>query len=49
MEKTLPAPLRSETLKQLATEQLIKTIIELGKGIEQLKSRVVELEQESRK
>lgn len=49
MEKSLPGKLESETLKQLATEQLVEIIIEQAKGIEQLKSRVVELEQEIEK
>lgn len=44
MEKNLPSKLDSETLKQLATEQLVEIIIEQGTAIEQLKTRVIELE-----
>ncbi|MBW4434865.1 MAG: hypothetical protein KME28_24905 [Pelatocladus maniniholoensis HA4357-MV3] len=44
MEKNLPPKLDSETLKQLATEQLVEIIIEQASAIEQLKSRVIELE-----
>jgi transposase len=46
MEKELPPKLNSESLKQLATEQLVEVIIEQAQVIEKLKSRVVELEQE---
>lgn len=49
MPKDLPAKLDSETLKQLATEQLVELIIEQGKTIEKLTSRVRELEQEIEK
>lgn len=44
MEKNLPSKLDSETLKQLARKQLVEIIIEQGTAIEQLKSRVIELE-----
>lgn len=44
MQKDLPPKLDSETLRQLATEQLMEIIIEQASAIEQLKSRVVELE-----
>lgn len=49
MEKTLPPKLESETLKQLATEQLVEMLIEQGKTIEKLTSRVIELEKEIEK
>ena len=42
MEKNLPPKLDSETLKQLATFQLVGIIMEQGKTIEKLTSRVVE-------
>lgn len=44
MEKNLPLKLDRETLRQLATEQLVEIIIEQGSAIEQLKTRVIELE-----
>jgi transposase len=44
MQKDLPPKLDSETLRQLAQEQLVEIIIEQALAIEQLKSRVVELE-----
>ncbi len=44
MQKDLPPKLDRETLRQLATEQLVEIIIEQAIAIEQLKSRVVELE-----
>ncbi|QXE24844.1 transposase IS66 [Richelia sinica FACHB-800] len=44
MEKDLPPKLDSESLKQLATEQLVEIIMEQGKTIEKLTSRVIELE-----
>lgn len=49
MQKDLPPKLDSETLKQLATEQLVEIIIEQGKTIEKLTNRVIELEQEIEK
>ena len=49
MEKNLPRKLDREILKQLATEQLVETIIEQGKSIEKLTNRVVELETEIEK
>lgn len=49
MEKNLLPKLDSETLKQLATEQLVEIIMEQGKTIEKLTSRVIELEQEIEK
>jgi transposase len=49
MEKDLPSKLDSETLRQLSIEQLVEIIIEQAKGIEQLKTRVIELEQEIEK
>ena len=44
MKKESPLKLDSEILNQLATEQLVEIIIDQAKAIEQLKSRVVELE-----
>lgn len=44
MQKDLAAKLDSETLRQLAHSQLVEIIIEQAIAIEQLKSRVVELE-----
>jgi hypothetical protein len=44
MQKDLPPKLDSETLRQLAQEQLVEIIIDQAIAIEQLKSRVVELE-----
>ncbi|MBD2665550.1 transposase IS66 [Richelia sinica FACHB-800] len=44
METDLPSKLDSETLRQFATEQLVEIIIEQAKGIEQLKTRLIELE-----
>lgn len=49
MEKDLPLKLDSETLKQLATFQLVEMLIEQGKTIEKLTNRVIELEQEIEK
>ncbi|WP_445251061.1 MULTISPECIES: DUF6444 domain-containing protein [unclassified Microcoleus] len=49
MQKERPPKLDSEKLSQLATEQLVEIIIEQAKAIEQLKCRVVELEQEIKK
>ncbi|MEG4204429.1 hypothetical protein QUA20_10920 [Microcoleus sp. Pol7_A1] len=47
MKKESPLKLESEILNQLATEQLVEIIIEQAKAIEQLKSRVVELEKKA--
>lgn len=44
MEKDLPPKLDIETLKQLEKEQLVEMLMEQAKAIEQLKSRVIELE-----
>jgi transposase len=44
MKKEPPLKLDSEILNQLAPSQLVEIIIEQAKAIEQLKSRVVELE-----
>jgi len=44
MEKDLPLKLDIETLKQLEKEQLVEMLMEQAKAIEQLKSRVIELE-----
>ena len=44
MQKDLPPKLDSETLKQLATGQLVEIIMEQGNTIDKLKSRVIELE-----
>ncbi|WP_413171573.1 hypothetical protein [Anabaena azotica] len=44
MEKNLPPKLDSETLRQLATEQLVGIIMEQALAIEALKTRVIELE-----
>jgi transposase len=44
MEKNLPRQLDREILGQLATEQLVDMIIEQAIAIDQLKSRVIELE-----
>src|SRR6476661_2363489 len=49
MKKNLPPKLNSEILKQLATEKLVEMIVEQATAIEQLKSRVIELEQEIEK
>src|SRR4028118_332493 len=49
MKNNLPPKLNSEILKQLATEKLVKMIVEQARAIEQLKSRVIELEQEIEK
>ena len=49
MKKNLPPKLNSEILKQLATEKLVEMIVEQARAIEQLKSRVIELEQEIEK
>jgi transposase len=49
MKKNLPPKLNSEILKQLATEKLVEMIVEQARAIEQLKSRVLELEQEIEK
>ena len=44
MKKEQPLKLEREILNQLAPSQLVEIIIELALAIEQLKSRVVELE-----
>src|SRR4028118_825336 len=44
MKKKSPLKLDSEILNQLAPSQMVEIIIEQAKAIEQLKSRVVELE-----
>jgi len=44
MKKEPPLKLDSEILNQLAPSQMVEIIIEQAKAIEQLKSRVVELE-----
>ncbi len=44
MKKAPPLKRDSEILNQLAPSQLVEIIIEQAKAIEQLKSRVVELE-----
>ena len=49
MKKNLPPKLSSEILKQLATEKLVEMLVEQARAIEQLKSRVIELEQEIEK
>jgi len=49
MKNNLPPKLNSEILKQLATEKLVEMIVEQARAIEQLKSRVIELEQEIEK
>jgi len=49
MKKNLPPKLNSEILRQLATEKLVDMIVEQARAIEQLKSRVIELEQEIEK
>jgi transposase len=49
MKKNLPPKLNSEILKQLATEKLVEMIVEQARAIEQLKFRVIELEQEIEK
>ncbi|BAZ29660.1 transposase IS66 (plasmid) [Cylindrospermum sp. NIES-4074] len=49
MQKDLPPKLESETLRQLATEQLVEMIIEQANAIVQLKSKVIELQQEIEK
>jgi transposase len=49
MKKNLPPKLNSEILKQLATEKLVEMLVEQARAIEQLKSRVIELEQEIEK
>lgn len=49
MEKDLPPKLESDKLRQLGTEQLVELIIEQASAIEQLKSRVIQLEQEIEK
>jgi transposase len=49
MEKDLPRQLDREILGQLATEQLVEMIIEQAIAIDQLKSRIVELEQQVEK
>ncbi len=48
MKKEPPLKLDSEILNQLAPSQLVEIIIEQTKAIEQLKSRVVELEKKYR-
>src|SRR4028119_1506936 len=49
MKNNLPPKLNSEILKQLATEKLVEMIVEQARAIEQLKSPVIELEQEIEK
>jgi transposase len=49
VEKNLPRKLDTEILKQLATEQVVEMIIEEGNSIENLTTRVVELEKEIEK
>lgn len=49
MEKNLPLKLDRETLRQLATEQLVEIIIEQAITTEKLNSRILELEQEVQK
>jgi len=49
MKNNLPPKLNSEILKQLATEKLVEMLVEQARAIEQLKSRVIELEQEIEK
>jgi transposase len=49
MEKKLPPKLDRDILKQLAIEELVETIIDQGKSIENLTNRVVELEKEIEK
>jgi transposase len=49
MEKDLPPKLDRESLKQLATEQLVELIMEQAIAIEKLRSKVLELEQEIKK
>ena len=49
MEKDLPPKLDRESLKQLATEQLVELIMEQAIAIEKLSSKVLELEQEIKK
>jgi len=44
MQKNLPPKLESDKLRQLATEELVEIIIEQANAIEQLKTRVIELE-----
>ena len=48
MKKEQPLKLDREILNQLAPSQLVEIIIEQAKAIEQLKSRVVELEKKYR-
>lgn len=49
MEKNLPLKLDRETLRQLATEQLVEIIVEQAIATEKLNSRILELEQEVQK
>ncbi|MHC5938242.1 hypothetical protein [Nostoc sp.] len=49
MEKDLPPKLDRESLKQLATEQLVELIMEQAIAIEKLRTKVLELEQEIKK
>ncbi|MEH1899335.1 MAG: DUF6444 domain-containing protein [Nostoc sp.] len=49
MEKDLPLKLDRETLRQLATEQLVEIIVEQAIATEKLNSRISELEQEVQK
>ena len=48
MKKEPPLKRDSEILNQLAPSQLVEIIMEQAKAIEQLKSRVVELEKKYR-
>lgn len=49
MEKDLPPKLDRESLKQLATEQLVELIMEQAIAIEKLRTKILELEQEIKK
>lgn len=49
MQKDLPPKLDIEKLRQLACEQVVEIIVEQANAIEQLKSRIVELEKEIEK
>lgn len=49
MKKDLPPKLDRESLKQLATEQLVELIMEQAIAIEKLRTKVLELEQEIKK
>ncbi len=49
MERNLPPKIDPETLKQLATEQLLELIMLQENTIEQLTAKIAELEQEIKK